>query len=50
MIDLDANATTRMLPEVLDAMLPWLQDGYANPSGSYRAAKAARVRDSKSVV
>ncbi len=42
MIDLDANATTQLLPEVLDAMLPWLREGYANPSGSYAAAKAAR--------
>lgn len=42
MIDLDANATTRLLPEVLDAMLPWLRDGYANPSGSYATAKSAR--------
>lgn len=42
MIDLDSNATTRMLPEVLESMLPWLADGYANPSGSYRAAKQAR--------
>ncbi|MES2982467.1 MAG: cysteine desulfurase family protein [Verrucomicrobiota bacterium] len=42
MIDLDANATTRMLPEVVDAMLPWLRDHHANPSGSYRGAKLAR--------
>jgi cysteine desulfurase len=42
MIDLDANATTRLAPEVLDAMLPWLRDCHANPSGSYRAAKQAR--------
>lgn len=42
MIDLDANATTRLLPEVLESMLPWLRDGYANPSGSYDAAKRAR--------
>ena len=42
MIDLDANATTAMLPEVLDAMLPWLSGNHANPSGSYRTAKAAR--------
>jgi cysteine desulfurase len=41
-IDLDANATTRMLPEVVDAMLPWLRDFHANPSGSYRTAKLAR--------
>jgi cysteine desulfurase len=42
MIYLDANATTPVLPEVLDAMLPWLREGYANPSGSYAAAKLAR--------
>lgn len=42
MIDLDANATTAMLPEVLDAMLPWLSGNHANPSGSYRTAKMAR--------
>ncbi len=42
MIDLDANATTALLPEVLDAMMPWLRGGHANPSGSYRAAKQAR--------
>ena len=38
-IYLDANATTPLLPEVLEAMLPWLRGGYANPSGSYAAAK-----------
>ena len=43
MIDLDANATTRPLDEVVEAMLPWLRDGYANPSGTYRTAKAARA-------
>lgn len=42
MIYLDANATTPMPPEVLEAMLPWLRDGFANPSGSYAAAKSAR--------
>ena len=42
MIYLDSNATTEILPEVLDAMLPWLRDGYANPSGSHQAAKRAR--------
>ncbi len=42
MIDLDSNATTALLPEVLDAMLPWLRDQHANPSGSYGAAKKAR--------
>lgn len=38
----DANATTPLLPEVLEAMLPWLRDGYANPSGAHTAAKQAR--------
>lgn len=42
MIYLDANATTALLPEVLEEMLPWLRDGYANPSGAYAAAKLAR--------
>jgi cysteine desulfurase len=41
-IYLDANATTPLLPEVLDAMLPWLQNGFANPSGAYAGAKLAR--------
>jgi cysteine desulfurase len=41
-IYLDANATTPLLPEVLEAMMPWLTDQYANPSGSYSAAKKAR--------
>lgn len=31
-----------MLPEVLEAMLPWLRDGHANPSGAYASARAAR--------
>ncbi len=42
MIYLDANATTPLLPAVLEAMLPWLRDGFANPSASYTAAKFAR--------
>lgn len=42
MIYLDANATTPLLPEVLEAMLPWLREGYHNPNAGYRAAKAAR--------
>ena len=42
MIYLDANATTQRLPEVWQEMEPWLRDEYANPSGSYGAAKRAR--------
>jgi cysteine desulfurase len=41
-IPLDANGSTALLPEVLDAMLPWLRDCHANPSGGYAAARAAR--------
>jgi len=39
---LDANATTPLAPGVLDAMLPWLKDGYANASGAYAAARESR--------
>ena len=42
MIYLDANATTPILPAVLDEMLPWLREGYANPSGAHTAGKKAR--------
>ncbi len=42
MIDLDANATTALLPEVLEAMMPWLAGGHANPSGYHRASREAR--------
>ena len=42
MIYLDANATTPLLPEVLEAMLPWLRGGFSNPSGAYASAKLAR--------
>lgn len=42
MIYLDSNATTAMLPQVVEAMLPWLSENHSNPSGSYRSAKLAR--------
>src|SRR5690348_18494506 len=32
---LDNNATTRIAPEVLDAMLPFLRDQWGNPSSIY---------------
>ena len=31
-----------MMPEVLEAMLPWLRDGHVNPSGAYAGARLAR--------
>lgn len=34
----DNNATTRVAPEVADAMIPVLRDGWANPSSAYRIA------------
>lgn len=36
MIYLDHNATTPVLPEVKEAMLPYLTDEWGNPSSSYR--------------
>ena len=41
-IYLDANATTPMLPEVVDAMLPWMSGNYCNPNASYSGAREAR--------
>ena len=32
----DNNATTRIAPEVVDAMLPFLRDYWGNPSAAYR--------------
>ncbi|MEM9282686.1 MAG: cysteine desulfurase family protein [Verrucomicrobiota bacterium] len=42
MIYLDNNATTRMAPEVREAMLPWMDEFYGNPSGGYRFGKKAK--------
>ena len=42
MIYLDSNATTRVHPEVLEAMMPFLTDQWYNPSSGYRAAKVVR--------
>jgi cysteine desulfurase len=35
---LDNNATTRVAPEVLEAMLPFLTEQWGNPSSSYALA------------
>ena len=42
MIDLDHAATTRLYPEALDAMLPFLTGNHANASGAYGAARQTR--------
>lgn len=39
---LDSNATTQVDPRVLEAMLPFLREHYANPSASYAAARHVR--------
>lgn len=42
MIYLDSNATSQIDPAVVDAMLPFLREQYANPSASYRAARTVK--------
>lgn len=42
MIYLDNNATTRVLPEVLAAMLPYFGEYYANPSSIHLFAEQSR--------
>ena len=37
----DNAATTRISDEVLEAMLPWLKDGYGNPSSIYGKGREA---------
>jgi len=39
---LDHAATTPLRPEAVEAMLPYLAESYANPSGSHRFARQAR--------
>ena len=41
MIYLDNNATTKVDERVLDAMLPYFKEEYANPSSMYDFAKPA---------
>jgi cysteine desulfurase len=48
-IYLDHNATTPLLPEVVDAMLPYLREHFGNPSsghvyGARTRAAVARAR------
>ena len=39
---LDYNATTPLLPEVLDAMLPYLREHFGNPSSEHEIGRRAR--------
>lgn len=39
----DHNATTPLDARVLDAMLPWLRDGYANAASLHRGGREARA-------
>ncbi|UCF32984.1 MAG: cysteine desulfurase [Phycisphaerales bacterium] len=41
-IYLDNNATTQPLPEVVEAMMPFLREGYANPSSVHQFGQSAR--------
>lgn len=40
---LDHNATTPLAPEVLEAMLPWLREGYANALSGHRKGRESRA-------
>jgi cysteine desulfurase len=42
-IYLDHNATTPLHPEVLEAMLPWLGDGFGNASSIHTEGRKARA-------
>jgi cysteine desulfurase len=41
--DLDAQATTPLAPEVLAAMLPWLERQHWNPHSAHRGGRAAKA-------
>ncbi|MEM7174180.1 MAG: cysteine desulfurase family protein [Bacteroidota bacterium] len=40
---LDNAATTRLAPEVLEAMLPYMKDWYGNPSSTYTLGNASKT-------
>ena len=42
MIYFDYNATTQIAPEVCEAMLPFLESSFGNPSSAYAAGREAR--------
>ncbi|MEO0448641.1 MAG: aminotransferase class V-fold PLP-dependent enzyme, partial [Verrucomicrobiota bacterium] len=41
-IYLDSNATTRVHPEVVQAMIPYFSDTWYNPSSGYRASDSVK--------
>lgn len=43
LIYLDHAATSPLHPDVLESMLPWLRDGYGNPSALYGLGRAAQA-------
>lgn len=52
LIYLDNNATTKVDPQVLEAMLPYFKEEYANPSSVYEFAKRSNhaVREARDVI
>ena len=52
MIYLDNNATTRVAPEVLDAMHPFLSDVFGNPSSAHTLGREMKraIDDSREQV
>lgn len=52
LIYLDNNATTKVDPLVLDAMMPYLKEEYANPSSIYDFAKRSNhaVKEARGVI
>lgn len=52
LIYLDNNATTKVDPQVLEAMLPYFKEEYANPSSVYEFAKRSNhaVREARCVI
>lgn len=52
MIYLDNAATTQILPEVLDAMLPYLKEEYGNPSSVYQLGQNSKsaINNSREII